>query len=127
MWTGHCLKQAHLAGHEVLKLIRPLTAQLDGQRIVLRYPPAQGSFGATIVDEEPRPQARRRDYESTGFEPREAEITELVVLGAGNAAIADQLHVAPGTVKRHLDNIYAKLGVRSRGQLTAFVLHLVDS
>jgi DNA-binding CsgD family transcriptional regulator len=120
-------QQAHLAEHEELKLIRPLTAQLDGQRIVLRYLPAQGAHpGAIIVDEEPRP-ARRRDYESLGLSPREAEITELVVLGAGNAAVAAQLHVAQGTVKRHLDNIYAKLGVRSRGQLTAFVLHLVDS
>ena len=120
-------QQAHLAEHEELKLIRPLTAQLGGQRIVLRYLPAQGAHpGAIIVDEERQP-TRRRDYESLGLSPREAEITELVVLGAGNAAVADQLHVAPGTVKRHLDNIYAKLGVRSRGQLTAFVLHLVDS
>ena len=104
-----------------------MTALLDGQRIVLRYLPAQGAHpGAIIVDEERRP-VRRRDYESLGLSPREAEITELVVLGATNAAIVDQLHVAPGTVKKHLDNIYGKLGVRSRGQLTAFVLHLVDS
>jgi len=120
-------QQAHLVEHEELRLTPPLTALLDGQRIVLRYLPAQGAHpGAIIVDEERRP-VRRRDYESLGLSPREAEITELVVLGATNAAIVDQLHVAPGTVKKHLDNIYGKLGVRSRGQLTAFVLHLVDS
>ena len=120
-------QQAHLVEHTELALTRQLTAQLDGQRIVLRYLPDQGAHpGAIIVDEERR-SARRRDYESLGLSPREAEITEQAVLGAGNAAIADQLHMAPGTAKKHLDNIYGKLGVRSRGQATAFVLHLVDS
>jgi len=120
-------QQAHLVDPTKLALTRPLSAQLDGQRITLRYLPAQGAHpGAIIIDEERRPE-RRRDYGSLGLSPREAEITELVVLGASNAAIAAQLNVALGTVKKHLDNIYGKLGVRGRGQLTAFVLHLVDS
>ena len=94
---------------------------------MLRYLPAQGAHpGAIIVDEERQPTSDD-GLRVTGFEPAGGRDHELVVLGAGNAAVADQLHVAPGTVKRHLDNIYAKLGVRSRGQLTAFVLHLVDS
>jgi DNA-binding NarL/FixJ family response regulator len=31
-----------------------------------------------------------------------------------NCKIASQLHISEGTVKRHLTNIYAKLGVSSR-------------
>jgi DNA-binding CsgD family transcriptional regulator len=45
---------------------------------------------------------------------REAEILELVAAGLTNAAIAERLWVSPGTVKKHLENIYAKLGVANR-------------
>ncbi|MFP5345953.1 MAG: response regulator transcription factor [Actinomycetes bacterium] len=46
--------------------------------------------------------------------PREREVLDLVALGASNAAVAEAMVVSPGTVKKHLDNIYAKLGVSSR-------------
>jgi len=45
---------------------------------------------------------------------REGEILELVAAGLTNAAIAERLWISPGTVKKHLDNIYAKLGVANR-------------
>jgi ATP/maltotriose-dependent transcriptional regulator MalT len=45
---------------------------------------------------------------------REREVLDLVAAGATNAAVAEALVVAPGTVKKHLDNVYAKLGVSSR-------------
>jgi DNA-binding CsgD family transcriptional regulator len=45
---------------------------------------------------------------------REAEILELVAAGLTNAAIAHRLWVSPGTVKKHLENVYAKLGVANR-------------
>jgi DNA-binding CsgD family transcriptional regulator len=45
---------------------------------------------------------------------REREIAELVAEGKTNAEIAAALWVAPGTVKKHLDNIYAKIGVGRR-------------
>ena len=45
---------------------------------------------------------------------REREVLELVAAGLTNAAIADRLWIARGTVKKHLDNIYAKLGVTNR-------------
>ena len=53
--------------------------------------------------------------------PREREIVELVAEGKTNAQIAVQLWVAPSTVKKHLEHIYAKLGVGSR---TAAALRL---
>jgi DNA-binding CsgD family transcriptional regulator len=45
---------------------------------------------------------------------RERDALDLVAAGATNAAVAEALVVSPGTVKKHLDNIYAKLGVTSR-------------
>jgi DNA-binding CsgD family transcriptional regulator len=51
--------------------------------------------------------------------PREREILRLVASGMTNREIAACLFIAPGTVRKHLDNIYAKLGVRSRAQAVA--------
>jgi DNA-binding CsgD family transcriptional regulator len=52
---------------------------------------------------------------------REAEILELVAVGLTNAAIAERLWISPGTVKKHLDNVYAKLGVANRTAAAALV------
>lgn len=45
---------------------------------------------------------------------REREIVALVAAGKTNAEIAVDLWVTPGTVKKHLENVYLKLGVGSR-------------
>jgi DNA-binding CsgD family transcriptional regulator len=52
---------------------------------------------------------------------REAEILELLSAGLTNAAIAERLWISPGTVKKHLDNVYAKLGVANRTAAVARV------
>jgi LuxR family maltose regulon positive regulatory protein len=36
-----------------------------------------------------------------------------------NEAVAHTLVIAPGTVKKHLDNIYGKLGVHNRTEAVA--------
>ncbi len=43
----------------------------------------------------------------------------LIAAGLSNQEIADRLIIAPGTVKRHINNIYGKLGVQSRTQAVA--------
>jgi DNA-binding CsgD family transcriptional regulator len=45
---------------------------------------------------------------------REREILDLVAEGRTNAEIAAALWISPGTVRRHLENMYAKLGVHTR-------------
>ncbi|MEN6481829.1 MAG: LuxR C-terminal-related transcriptional regulator [Anaerolineaceae bacterium] len=50
---------------------------------------------------------------------RENEILQLVAKGASNAEIAQALCLAVNTVKRHLNNIFNKLGAKTRTQAVA--------
>jgi DNA-binding CsgD family transcriptional regulator len=45
---------------------------------------------------------------------RELEILELIAKGMSNAEAALALGLAPGTVRTHLEHIYAKLEVSNR-------------
>ncbi|NDJ36267.1 MAG: AAA family ATPase [Chloroflexi bacterium] len=50
---------------------------------------------------------------------RELEVLDLIAAGYTNADIAERLIIAKGTVKRHISNLYGKLGVSSRTQALA--------
>jgi DNA-binding CsgD family transcriptional regulator len=67
--------------------------------------------------------ARRR--ESTplaALTPREREILLWVAQGKSNREIAAVLYLAPGTIRKHLDNVYDKLGVSNRAGAVGRVL-----
>ncbi len=61
---------------------------------------------------------------SASLTPRECEVVVLVAEGKTNAEIARQLWISPGTVRRHLENVFAKLDVHTR---TAAVARLRPS
>ncbi len=64
------------------------------------------------------PQAASR--KPGGLTERELEVLRLVVADKTNRAIAAELFISEHTVRRHLQNIFAKLGVSSRSGATAF-------
>jgi DNA-binding CsgD family transcriptional regulator len=53
---------------------------------------------------------------------REIQIIGCVCGGLTNSAIADQLGIAPNTVKKHVYNLFYKLGINSRVQLVKFIV-----
>ena len=59
---------------------------------------------------------------------RELEVLRMLAQGASNQDLARDLVIAVGTVKRHVSNIFMKLGVQSRTQAIAraHTLELVD-
>ena len=51
----------------------------------------------------------------------ELTVINLIAQGATNRSVAQQLHLSPHTVKTHLHNAFAKLGITSRAQLTQLI------
>jgi DNA-binding NarL/FixJ family response regulator len=55
-----------------------------------------------------------------GLTAREADVLRRVAAGLSNHAIAVELGVSDHTVRRHVQNIFAKIGVASRAAATAY-------
>jgi DNA-binding CsgD family transcriptional regulator len=58
-----------------------------------------------------------REGGKLNLSPSEERIASMVIEGLSNHEIGQKLFVTEKTVKFHLTNIYAKLGVQSRAQL----------
>ena len=55
--------------------------------------------------------------------PRELEVLQLVIAGKTNKAIAKEIYISAKTVEFHLDNIYTKIGVRTRMLAGIWAIH----
>jgi len=54
---------------------------------------------------------------TASFTVREREIVDLLMQGMSNRQIANALGITEGTVKKHLNHVFRKLGVHSRALL----------
>jgi DNA-binding CsgD family transcriptional regulator len=79
----------------------------DPGSVAVVIEPAQGAEIAPII------------VEAYGLSPREQEVTRLVARGVGTAEIAATLFVSPHTVRDYVKAVFEKVGVSSRGELTA--------
>jgi two-component system, NarL family, response regulator LiaR len=50
---------------------------------------------------------------------READILSHIIMGHSNKEMAEKLFISENTVKKHINNIYSKLGVKRRSQAIA--------
>jgi DNA-binding CsgD family transcriptional regulator len=91
---------------------RPLVTRLGERRLIVER------VGDALLLEETRP-----DVDLTA---REREVLTLVARGMTNPEIARVLWLAPSTVAKHLENIYAKLGVKTRTAAVARFLGPID-
>ncbi|HEU5403111.1 MAG TPA: response regulator transcription factor [Terriglobales bacterium] len=67
-------------------------------------------------------QERTETKSNYGLTDREMEVVRLVCEGLGNKEIADRLQIAGETVKRHMTNIFNKVGMSSRLELALFAI-----
>jgi DNA-binding CsgD family transcriptional regulator len=75
--------------------------------------------GDTLLLRETRPEVE--------LTAREQEVLAWVARGKTNAEIAQLLWLSPGTVRKHLENVYAKLGVSTRTAAVARFLGLIGA
>jgi LuxR family maltose regulon positive regulatory protein len=92
---------------------------LDATRIPARY---LAKLLAILAQESAAPGVGERLSEP--LSERELEVLALVASGKSNVEIASSLFVSLSTVKTHINNLYRKLGVRSRTQAIARVRDL---
>jgi len=94
---------------------RELVATIDS---LMREPQ-----GEHMVVSMPRGSLERMSEGPMGtLSERETEVLVFVARGLSNHQIATEMHLAEATVKRHLANIYQKVGVRSRSEATRLAL-----
>ena len=90
------------SAEELIATVGTLIGEPDGQNSIVSLP--------------------RSLFRNLGGEPagelsrRETEVLVLAARGLSNRLIARELHLSEATVKRHLANIYLKVGVRSRNE-----------
>ncbi|SFT13220.1 response regulator transcription factor [Paenibacillus sp. BC26] len=69
--------------------------------------------------------SKKEPAELSKLTEREKDVIELLGQGLNNKEIADSLYLTEGTVKNHVSNLIAKLGLRDRTQAALFaVRHL---
>lgn len=68
------------------------------------------------------PKAFRNAAEDDGLSERELEVLLMVARGMSNHQVAVSLHLSEATIKRHLANIYPRIGVSSRGEAVSKAL-----
>lgn len=124
-WTRWWELQAPYETARVRVLIGVACQQLnDNDSAELEWDAARRTFASIDalpelrhLDELAAPQAAQR---SGPLSSREHEVLALVAGGKTNQEIADQLVISQHTVRRHLQNIFAKLDISSRAAATAY-------
>ena len=78
------------------------------------------SLGAAPDTARLRPHFGGSEASTHGLTPRELEVLRLVAAGMSNREIARELVISEHTVARHLQNMFARLGVSSRTAAVSF-------
>jgi DNA-binding NarL/FixJ family response regulator len=98
---------------ELFAAVRTATLEPEGKNVLVALPQ-----GALELSED----GMGEDGRGSALSQRELEILLLVGRGMRNRKIASHLSITEATVKRHLANIYPKLGVGTRGEAVRIAL-----
>lgn len=92
--------------------------QQDIERALASVAAGEAVFGTGVADQVlTRLTANRAGSQPfPELTPRENEVLELLAQGCGNQQLARRLFISPKTVRNHVANVLAKLGVPDRAQ-----------
>jgi DNA-binding NarL/FixJ family response regulator len=118
----------------VARSVLPMNMRLDVWLSVIRLMLSGGEYYPPMIKREPevprhpaaslepatvQAPAKPTALQLAGLTPREIEVLGMVALGMQNKSIASAFSLSEHTVKIHLHNIIAKLGVHNRTQAAA--------
>jgi len=94
---------------------RPLVQERNGGLLQMRLLPGRdASEPDTVLMAERRPPLSPEQLRTLGLTRREAEVLARAASGGSYEQIGADLWISPRTVHKHLEHVYAKLGVDSR-------------
>ncbi|MET8951990.1 response regulator transcription factor [Streptomyces sp. NPDC004393] len=108
---GYLTKDA--GGDEIVRAVRSVLSGDAGLS-----PGVQRRLLERLSQPEPEPPAPA--VAPDGLTARETEVLVLIADGLTNQEIARRLHVSTATVKTHINNLFAKTGVKDRAQAVRY-------
>lgn len=96
------------------RLHLPLVSVLDGREAVARFIAGSASRPDMIVVDERALVRGAADLTPLGLTEREAELLYLLIQGLSTFVMSQRLEISTGTINKHLQHIYRKLGVSNR-------------
>ncbi|MEU0029449.1 response regulator transcription factor [Streptomyces sp. NPDC006335] len=108
---GYLTKDA--GGDEIVRAVRSVLSGDAGLS-----PSVQRRLLERLSDPEP-PQPLSAEPPD-GLTAREVEVLALIAEGLSNQEIARELHVSTATVKTHINNLFAKTGIKDRAQAVRY-------
>jgi ATP/maltotriose-dependent transcriptional regulator MalT len=99
----------------------PLTVEGPRGRLRIRTVGGSRQWRELLLEERRSSPPSVEALTALGLSRREAQVLRLVVSGKRNQQIAHELLISEGTVRKHLEHIYSRLGVASRAQAIAHV------
>jgi len=113
--SGYLLKS--VSGAEIVQSIRAAAA---GKTLLPAGAIATALAERARIEREQSKQAQLL----ASLTPREGEILALMIDGADNRAVAEQLHISYATVRTHVRSILAKLDARSQLDAVTKAIHM---
>ncbi len=113
-WFKHQISQLQFNG-DVPSSYLPLHIEQAGKQLIIHLIPDLIREQYLILLEEKQSQSFSiATLELLGLTKREAEVLFWIAKDKSNAGIAKVLGCSEGTVRKHLEHLYAKLGVQTR-------------
>ncbi|OIK04357.1 response regulator transcription factor [Streptomyces monashensis] len=100
------------------EIVRAVESVLSGDAGL--SPSVQRRLLERLSQPEHPPEPAPTDVAPDGLTARETEVLVLIADGLSNQEIARRLHVSTATVKTHINNLFAKTGLKDRAQAVRY-------
>jgi DNA-binding CsgD family transcriptional regulator len=123
MWVKEQISSVIIDPH-ASPMVPPLTIELACKRLIIRlvFEPDRQRYNLLLEEQQ---RSNRQSLEMLGLSQRETEALGWLMQGKDNKSIATLMNVGASTVRKHLENIYRKLGVQSRTEAVSYALEKI--